>query len=143
MILIIQTVRPDIELIILDENLHPVANKTWTSAKDEVSRLLPATEELLKDAGKQWNDIKKIVVFNGIGGFSSTRIGVTIANTLAMSAGAELYELSWPEDGREADTATMVREFLNQSPSPKPVKIATPLYKSEPMISQSKQKNFN
>ncbi len=158
MILVIQTVRPEIELMILDEDLELIAESKWTSAKDEVSRVLPEIEKLI---GPQsgWKKLSKIVVFNGIGGFASTRIGVTVANTLALVTGAELYEVTCvAEEAREAvkaqsekrkaqsvsenvDTYRLVKDFMTCSPLP--VKIAQPKYKFAPMISTSKQKIFN
>ncbi len=171
MILVIQTVRPEIELRILDEDLELIAESRWMSAKDEVSRVLPEIEKLLAPHGG-WKKMSKIVVFNGIGGFASTRIGVTVANTLALVTGAELYEVtceweaqsakckaqSGAEEAGEAveaqsekckaqsvsenvETYRLVKDFM--SGSPLPVKIAQPKYKFAPMISTSKQKIFN
>jgi hypothetical protein len=158
MILAIQTVRPEIEIMLFDDRLHLLAGRNWLSAKDEISRLLPEIEILIEPNGG-WKKISKIVVFNGIGGFASTRIGVTVANTLAMAIGAELYEISLPEetagsnpepalnpDGGQRiaqahDIAALVKKFFEGNPLP--VKIAQPKYRSAPMISKSKKKKFN
>lgn len=140
MILVIQTVRPEIEVMLFDHTVNLVAERNWLSAKDEVSRLLPEIEKLIVLNGG-WEKISKIVVFNGIGGFTSTRIGVTVANTLAMVAKVELYKISLPEDHVESETVVLIKKFFAENPLP--VKIAQPKYKSSPRISTSKKKKFN
>jgi tRNA A37 threonylcarbamoyladenosine modification protein TsaB len=145
MILVIQTVRPEIEVMLLDEEFNLITSRKWQSEKDELAKVLPEIEVMLSEADNKWNEIKKIVVFNGIGGFSSTRVGVTIANTLAFILKAELYEMSWLQvlEGEKASRQLfpLVREFLGKGPQS--VKVAKPIYKSAPIISASKKRKFN
>ncbi|MCC7432150.1 hypothetical protein IT412_01350 [Candidatus Peregrinibacteria bacterium] len=136
MILIIQTVFPEIQIGLCEDNGQLLGFSNWTSEKDEVSRLLPEIEKLLD--GKDYQSIKKIVVVNGMGAFSSTRVGVTIANTLSMALGAELYSLSL----EEAVDQDKLIEFSLKASKGQNKKIIEPLYKAMPMISESKKKKF-
>lgn len=137
MILILQTVFPEIQLVLCDESGTEKAALSWISDKDEVSKLLPAVEEMLGDEG--YKSLNKIVVVNGIGAFSSTRIGVTIANTLAMTTGADLYSIKLDE---AVDKAKLIELALVEIAGGGMKKIVEPIYKSTPMISESKKKKF-
>jgi tRNA threonylcarbamoyl adenosine modification protein YeaZ len=92
LILAIQSSLPIIEIALL-ENDTILFRKSWPSERNEVSKLLPEIESGLKENGYELKDIKKILAVKGPGAFSSTRIGVTIANTLAYAIQAELYDL--------------------------------------------------
>ncbi len=67
-----------------------LAEKTWTSKKDEAGKILPAIEMLLKKSGKQWQEIGELFVVNGPGPFTGLRIGITTANVLAWTLHAAL-----------------------------------------------------
>lgn len=136
MILIIQTVFPEIQIGLCEDNGQLLGFSNWTSEKDEVSRLLPEIEKLLE--GKDYQSVRKIVVANGMGAFSSTRVGVTIANTLSMALGAELYSLRL----EEAVDQDKLIEFSLKASKGQNKKIIEPLYKAMPMISESKKKKF-
>lgn len=136
MILIIQTVFPEIQIGLCEDNGQLIGFSNWTSEKDEVSRLLPEIEKLLE--GKDYPSIRKIIVVNGMGAFSSTRVGVTIANTLSMALGAELYSLRL----EEAVDQDKLIEFSLKASKGQNKKIIEPLYKAMPMISESKKKKF-
>ncbi len=132
MILVIQTIRPTVELLLLDEQRQMVARQAWQSQKDEVEKLFPALDTLLKEERVKQEDISQIVVYNGKGSFSSTRIGVTMANTLAFALGAELFELTAKQEG---DSLQEVKQLL--AGTPQPVKLAKPVYAAEPNITIS------
>lgn len=138
--LVIQTILPEVEILLLDAQNNLQAGKKWTSNKDEVAKLIPQIFELLKENSLQFKDLKKILVINGIGGFSSTRIGVTIANVMAMAIKAELYELTWPKETQQKPLIELVKDFWLSKPQP--VQTAQPIYSSEPLISESKKKKF-
>jgi tRNA A37 threonylcarbamoyladenosine modification protein TsaB len=139
--LVIQSVFTEALLLVLDETCEVIAQKTWVSDKDEVKKLPPAMEELLVEAGFAWSDIKRIVIVVGIGNFSSTRISVTIANVLAMVTNAELFELELSEELTLEKLNNLVKDKF--SDGWEPVKIAKPVYKTEPMITPSKKPKFN
>lgn len=139
MILVIQTVKPEVEIMLFDDEVNLVFGEKWISQKDEIIKLLPELEKILKETGQEWRGIKKILVINGIGGFSSTRIGLTIANTLTLALNVQLYELTLPEIEVKLDQ--LVKDFFEHNP--KTVKLSQPKYKSIAMISPSKKKKFN
>lgn len=95
LILAIQSSLPVIEIALLNDG-KLLYQKSWPSNRDEIVKLLPAIEQGVVQVGYKFSDIKKIIITNGPGGFSSTRIGVTVANSLAYSLKAEIYELDMP-----------------------------------------------
>jgi tRNA A37 threonylcarbamoyladenosine modification protein TsaB len=139
--LIIQTVFPQAQLILTDGDWKLTDQESWTSQKDEVRQLPARIEQLLQRNGLKWQDLKKIVTITGIGNFSATRIGVTISNILAMVVAAEIYELKLEEQPDNAALLELVQTRMTEGWQP--VKLAVPVYRSEPMISPSKKKQFN
>ncbi len=137
--LLIQTVLDRIDLMLLQDD-QVLESRSWMSEKDEVSKLLPAMEEMINAKDKKWLDLKRIVVVVGRGNFSSTRIGVTVANTLALATGAAIYEMEIEAPMELTAILERMREILAQKgPGGK---VARPLYRSEPMISLSQKKKF-
>lgn len=74
----------------------------WHGNRDETKKLLPAIVKLLKRAKLQFSDINRIQVAKGPGGFSALRIGVTVANTLALILKIPLFEM---ESGKRVKIA--------------------------------------
>jgi tRNA threonylcarbamoyladenosine biosynthesis protein TsaB len=74
----------------------------WNGNRDETKKLLPAIVKLLKRADLRFSDIKGIQVAKGPGGFSALRIGVTVANVLALILKIPLFEM---ETGRRVKIA--------------------------------------
>ena len=141
MIVLIQSIWPEPEIVIYDQDLKELAYSKWISDRDEVARLMPELERLLNSIGKSFNDLQKIVVLNGIGGFSSTRIGVTMANTLAMVTGASLHAWTIEKDQGQPDLRS---EFSKSWPDQMHrVPVVEPVYDRDPMITPSKKKQFN
>lgn len=68
-----------------------VAGLSWNGNYDETKKLLPAIESVLKKARIGFEDIDRIVVARGPGAFTGLRIGVTVANTLAMALKKPLF----------------------------------------------------
>ena len=74
------------------------------------SRLLPLTNELLREAGWSWDELDRIAVGVGPGTFTGLRIGVSTARALARALGVELVgvptleSLSLNADGVAADS---------------------------------------
>ncbi len=141
MLALIQSIWPEPELVLYDQDLKELAYSKWTSDRDEVAKLMPELERLLSSIGKTTRDLERIVVLNGVGGFSSTRIGVTVANTLAIVTGANLYAWTIEKDQGKPD---LRHEFAKSWPNQMHhVPIIEPIYDSAPMITPSKKKQFN
>ena len=87
---------------------------------DETAKLPPNIVKLLKRARLLFRDIDRIAVAKGPGGFSALRIGVTVANTLALILKIPLFEIG--SDKRLG----------------KRVKVAIPEYALAPNITKSK-----
>ena len=137
--LLIQTVLNRCEVVLLNDTLL-LAVESWESQKDEVKKVLPAIEKMLNDYGYEWKQIDEIISVVGKGNFSSTRIGVTIANILSLATGAKIYEMEINEEKTLQEILDEVAK--NFKKGWKDVKLAKPIYRSEPMISASKQKKF-
>lgn len=70
-----------------------LGEKTWKSNRDEAEKILPGIVSLLRKTGKQWKDVGELLVVTGPGPFTGLRVGVTVANALAMSAGCGIKTL--------------------------------------------------
>jgi tRNA threonylcarbamoyladenosine biosynthesis protein TsaB len=62
--------------------------------KNHSIRLMPAIDELMKDAGVHPKELQRIVVAQGPGSYTGVRIGVTTAKTLAWTLGIPLVGVS-------------------------------------------------
>lgn len=65
---------------------HPakiLGEESWHSNRNESERVLPGLDRLLKEAGKSWEDVGGVFVVRGPGSYTSLRVGITIANTIA------------------------------------------------------------
>lgn len=58
---------------------------SWNSHANESTKVLPGLQKLLKDADKKWEDLTHIFVIEGPGAYTSLRVGITIANSLAWT----------------------------------------------------------
>ncbi len=130
MILIIQTVRPTIEIALM-QGEELVRREAWVSERDEVKKVLPKIEEMTAN-----EKLDKIIVFNGKGPFSSTRIGVTIANAMAYSLQIPIEQITI-----ENDDSRELTEILQTTQSEE-VKIASPVYSHDAKITPSKKPKF-
>lgn len=102
------------ELVALFQDGQILGKKQWRGNMDETKKLLMNIANLLKRVRKKWSDVKKIVVACGPGGFTGLRIGVTVANTLAIILKIPIFEMA----------------------SGKSVKIAIPKYDLPPNITK-------
>ena len=64
-----------------------ISSRSWRSAVNHTSELMPATAQLLESAGLTARDLDGIVVALGPGGFSALRVGMSVAKGLAMATG--------------------------------------------------------
>lgn len=80
-------------IALVDEN--KVIGEVITNLKKNHSiRLMPAIDELMKDAGVHPKELERIVVAHGPGSYTGVRIGVTTAKTLAWTLGIPLVGIS-------------------------------------------------
>jgi tRNA threonylcarbamoyladenosine biosynthesis protein TsaB len=64
------------------------------SRGDHAARLLVLVERLLAEAGVRWDDVGRIAVGAGPGGFTGLRIGIATARALAQATGLPLVPVS-------------------------------------------------
>ena len=64
--------------------------RSWYSAVNHTSELMPAVAQTLEGAGLTVNDLDGIAVALGPGGFSALRVGMSVAKGLAMASGKPL-----------------------------------------------------
>ena len=84
MYLIINTARQNEMLVALALN-HKIWSKKLPVDFNEAEKLLPLIDELVKKSKSHLPDLKAIFVITGPGPFTSLRIGITVANTLAYT----------------------------------------------------------
>ncbi len=99
----------------MKEGTKLIVRKEFEAPQQQAEKLLPAIEKILISNKLKLSDIKEIEVEAAGEGFSSLRIGVTTANTLAYALSTLL---SIPGKGR--------------------VTLAAPKYSREPSITQKK-----
>lgn len=78
--------------IMKDDEL--VAELTTNIKKDHSSRLMPAIVSLMESVDLLPEQLNKIVVANGPGSYTGTRIGVTTAKTMAWALDIPIYTIS-------------------------------------------------
>jgi tRNA threonylcarbamoyladenosine biosynthesis protein TsaB len=64
------------------------------SRGQHASRLLGLVERVLREAGVAWDDVSRLAVGVGPGGFTGLRIGVSTARALAQARGLEVVPVS-------------------------------------------------
>ncbi len=62
-----------------------LGHSSWTSDRREAHQIHAETEKLLKEKGLSLDMVDRIAVCIGPGGFTSTRLGVSIANAWAFA----------------------------------------------------------
>lgn len=124
MTLYINTIAHDEITIALKEGAKIVIQKKISASRQQAEKLLPAIDQLLKRQKVKLSALKKIIVANQGGSFTSLRIGVLTANALA-------YALKIPVES-ESKTKQKNKKFGVYS-------IVEPLYTSEPNIGLAKK----
>jgi len=76
------------------KNKHLFAEKNWQSDRNETETILPKLEKLLREAELKIGQIETINIIQGIGGFTSLRVGISIANTIAYDLNIPIYATS-------------------------------------------------
>jgi hypothetical protein len=139
--LVIQTVFPEPQILLMNSAGQLGESVNWKSDKDEIKKVIPEIETVLTEAGYGWKDVSRIVSVVGTGNFSSTRIGVTIANILAMATTADIFELRLDQPLESEELANLISGKFKKGWEKSA--LARPVYKTAPMISPSKKKIFN
>jgi|SRR5690625_2498311 len=71
-----------------------VAELTTNIKKDHSSRLMPAIVQLMNEVNISPDQLDKVIVANGPGSYTGTRIGVTTAKTLAWAMDIPIFAVS-------------------------------------------------
>lgn len=80
-------------LTIVKEN-QLIAEENWKSERNETETILPKLDNLLKNSGLKIQEIEAINIIQGVGGFTSLRVGISIANTIAYDLQIPIYGTS-------------------------------------------------
>lgn len=85
LILAIRTDNPEAELCLLDEKGALLDRFIWHGHRQLSETIHIKIKELLHKQNKKLSAVSAIAVYKGPGSFTGLRIGVSIANALAMS----------------------------------------------------------
>ncbi|HSX14867.1 MAG TPA: tRNA (adenosine(37)-N6)-threonylcarbamoyltransferase complex dimerization subunit type 1 TsaB [Candidatus Saccharimonadales bacterium] len=85
MILILKTAGMECEIGLLDETGQKITGEIWQSGRELSEGLLTHILEIIKQNQASIDDLSGIIVFEGPGSFTSLRIGLSVANTMAYS----------------------------------------------------------
>lgn len=99
----------------------------------ESEKLLLLIDKVLQKAGIALEDLKKIAVVAGPGSFTSVRIGIAVANALALS-------LKIPVVSFRTDEFKNIKDLISQAEKKKGAEQARPFYGAEPHITKPKKK---
>ena len=129
MILALRTDKPEAELYLYSSSAK-VDSYNWQAHRELSDTLLIKIEQLLRSNGATIQDLTGVCIYQGPGSFTGLRIGISIANSLA-------YSLSIPIVG--ATDENWLRDSLQNLPMQTVPQIITPLYGSEPNITEPKK----
>ena len=97
----------------LAEDDKIIATDSWFALQELAENLTERIESLLQKNGKTLQQLEKILVHSGPGGFSSLRIGVTEANVLAFGLGIPV----WGIEGEFTELADMLGKSASNAGS--------------------------
>jgi len=107
-----------------------IKSKEWEAGR-KLSVQLPATiDELLKESKSEYSGLTGLIVYEGPGSFTSLRIGITIANTIA-------HEITIPIVGSTGNN--WIESGLQKLSIAKAGVIAMPVYGGEANITKQKK----
>ena len=96
--------------IALLDSQNLLRERSWQSHNDEAEKLMPAIDSLIKEHGKSYEDIKKIVAIKGPGSFTGLRVGITVANTISYLNKCDLFTIDtfsyWHSINSSTDSST-------------------------------------
>lgn len=129
LILTIRTDKPESEVGLFDDN-SKLAYETWHAHRQLAETIHIKLKQLLKSAGKTWQDVEGVVVYAGPGSFTGLRIGMSVANALAYSLDISISAAS------ESEWIKQGQKKLNKGLS---VPFVVPKYGSAPNITIPKK----
>jgi tRNA threonylcarbamoyladenosine biosynthesis protein TsaB len=94
-------------------------------------KLLSNIEKILLDSKKKLSGLTGIICIIGPGGFTSLRIGITTANTMAWTLNIPIVGL---ENKEEKNDLTLIQKGVKLLKSKKKFKQVLPIYGKEPNI---------
>lgn len=133
MILIINTCLADQMELLLADKQDKFKIKKIKGKFNQSEKLLPAIDLLLKN-NKASNKLKGLGVVTGPGGFTSTRIGVAVAN--ALSYGLKIPVVGLRKDQFDGNN-DLVAKIIKLQKTAKIGKLVLPYYDKEPNITVS------
>lgn len=101
LIMTIRTEKPEAELGIYEDDTQ-LTYLTWQAHRQLAETIHQKIAEILASQQKSLHDIQGIVAFQGPGSFTGLRIGLTVANALAVSVQAAIVastDPNWLEAG--------------------------------------------
>lgn len=124
MILYINTASHEDVIIALRSGHRTIAQKKFSAPRQQGEKLIPAIDQLLRANKLKLTALRKIIVANRGGSFTSLRIGVITANALA-------FALKIPVEP-EVKVAGSARKFASYD-------VVEPIYDREPNIGPAKK----
>lgn len=122
MTLYINTVIEDkIKVALFDDKRR--FEKVSRTRRGQAEKLLVLVDKLMTDNKISWRSIKKIIVADSGGSFTSLRVGVLTANALAYARGIKV----------EGESGSKPLDFSKYQ-------VVSPIYSGEPNIGKSKKK---
>lgn len=80
-----------INTLALVKDRQLIAEESWLSERNETETILPKLELLLLKVKIKIEEIEALHVIQGVGGFTSLRVGISIVNTIAYSQNIPIY----------------------------------------------------
>jgi tRNA threonylcarbamoyladenosine biosynthesis protein TsaB len=128
-ILALHTGKEESELYLYEDSTV-IATETWLAHRQLADTIHLKIEALLKGQNLDWQDIEGIAVFKGPGSFTGLRIGLTVANALALG-------LSVPVIAKSGDA--WLTEAISALQHGEDEKVVIPEYGGEANITQPKK----
>jgi tRNA threonylcarbamoyladenosine biosynthesis protein TsaB len=129
LILTIRTDKPEAEIGLFDDK-QKSNYEQWQADRQLAETIHLKIDELLKKGDKSLSDLSGLLVFKGPGSFTGLRIGITVANALAVGLDIPIVAT----EGEE-----WISIGLDKLLSGDNDKIAVPEYGSLPHITQAKK----
>lgn len=100
--------------IALYEGNEVVSEIRWPSEHNEAEKLQPSVEALLKQENINIDDVRRIVVCVGPGGFTSSRIGISAVNTWSFAKKLPIAQVSVFDLYRDPEAIIIVSSNSNE-----------------------------
>lgn len=130
MILTVKTADMECHLGLLDSDGQQLDHELWQSGRELSDGLLAHIETLIKKQSAGFSDLAGTIVYEGPGSFTSLRIGLTVANTMA-------YAQNIPIVGTTGDD--WIKLGLSKLKTAKPGDYVMPQYGAEANITKPKK----